>query len=135
MYYSTRYIASSFKACSTALVLSLFFYCKCSLAEPPGIRNSMSWLVCSYNNYEYSLLNKQHFIWLGFFYQYRKSLFSKYVIAIIFYMGVIIGFIVHSFVKGIVKALFYFEDVTFTNIHRIISFFNKDLLCCHSFFI
>lgn len=62
-------------------------------------------------------------------------LFSKYVNTIIFYMGVIIDFIVHSCVKNIVKALYYFEGVTFVNVHRKIIFLMKILLCCHSFFI
>lgn len=62
-------------------------------------------------------------------------LFSKYVNTIIFYQGLIIDVIVHSCVKSIVKALYYFEDVIFTNLHSKIIFFKKDLLCCHSFFI
>lgn len=54
---------------------------------------------------------------------------------IIFYMGVIIDFIVRSCVKSSVEVLYYFEHLTFTNVHTKSSFFKKDLLCCHSFFI
>jgi len=48
---------------------------------------------------------------------------------------VLVDFIVHSCVKSIVKALYYFEDVTFTVVHRKVSIFEKDPLCCRSFFV
>lgn len=58
MYFSTRYIASSFKACNTALTPDSSF-----IPAKSGITKSVPWQDYSYNSYEYSLLNKQ-FIWV-----------------------------------------------------------------------
>lgn len=44
---------------------------------------------------------------------------------IIFYMGVIIDFIVRSCVKSSVEVLYYFEHLTFTNVHIKSSFFQE----------
>lgn len=44
---------------------------------------------------------------------------------IIFYMGVIIDFIVCSCVKSSVEVLYYFEHLTFTNVHIKSSFFQE----------
>lgn len=52
-----------------------------------------------------------------------------------FYIGGIIDFTVHSCAKTIVKAFYYFKDVTFTIIHRKTHFFKTDPLCCRSFLI